>query len=121
MIRLLVFLLLVGGQAAIADSDLVNERLSASVAAMEDHWGVDCASTRGSLTTPISLVPLHTHAALAETLAKCRYIHQPPGEVHVNGCWDYAALQQAWNTADDTALMIALEPNQNCIETMGTE
>tara|TARA_R110002110_G_scaffold205066_1_gene416777 strand:+ start:186489 stop:186854 length:366 start_codon:yes stop_codon:yes gene_type:complete len=118
MNRLLVFLLLAGCQTTIAASDLVNERLTASTAAMEDHWGVDCGSTLGSLTTPIALVPMHTHGALAEALTKCRYIHQPPGKAHTNGCRDYAALQQAWITADDAALIIALEPNQNCIETM---
>ncbi|WP_133125985.1 hypothetical protein [Pseudohalioglobus lutimaris] len=101
-----------------ADDALVNERLTASGAAMERHWQVDCQAALVALTTPIGSVPAGARAALGETLRKCRFIYQPPGESAAGACPDYAALLQAWQGLDDATLKAQLEHSQHCPPTL---
>ncbi|MEQ8801360.1 hypothetical protein [Haliea sp.] len=90
-------------------SDLVNERLTASVAAREAHWGVNCRATLATLHEGTA-----NSAEIEEALTKCRFIHQPPGVAEVENCPDYRALLAAYRSNDNEALQQALRGAQRC-------
>lgn len=94
---------------ATAASDLVNERLTASVAARETHWGVDCGATLSTLHDGIA-----NSAEIEEALTKCRFIHQPPGIAEVENCPDYRAILAAYRSNDRETLQYLLHSSQHC-------
>tara|TARA_R110000787_G_scaffold21308_1_gene63065 strand:+ start:91 stop:504 length:414 start_codon:yes stop_codon:yes gene_type:complete len=90
-------------------SDLVNERLTASVAAREAHWGVDCGAMLSTLQDGTA-----SRAEIEEALTKCRFIHQPPGVADVENCPDYRALLAAYRSNDSETLQQALHGARHC-------
>jgi len=113
-----VVLLLAVVDVVAAESDLVNERVPVSAAAMESHWGVNCAATVRALGNASAQRAGQEHDALGQALAKCRYIHQPPGDGNSNACPDYAALHAAWKQADAAALTAELARSGLCHSTL---
>lgn len=92
-----------------AANDLVNERLTASMAAREAHWGVDCGAI---------LLALHhgtgNSAAIEDALTKCRFIYQPPGAADAVNCPDYQAILATYRSNDSATLQHLLHSSQHC-------
>ncbi len=95
-----------------AAGDLVNERLSASTAAREAHWGIDCAATLLALPAAAG-----GSAEIAETLTKCGFIHQPPGDANADNCPDYRTLLAAYQQRDAATLQRELHEARACTGT----
>ena len=93
----LVALLLATAPFTVADDSAVaNERPPLDRAALERHWGVDCAAL-GARILAWAEQP-GTRASLAEwdqPLRLCAAIHNPPGEQGAAGCPDYAGAAAA--------------------------
>lgn len=115
MNRMGLMMLMICSQAVLADSDLVNERLTTSTHYMEDHWNVDCEAT---LNTLAALQPGNddpgSDKEIALALEKCAYIHQPPGDADRGDCNDYAALWRAWKQGDTVGITTQLENSARC-------
>ncbi|MDO8860477.1 hypothetical protein Q6D67_02095 [Haliea sp. E1-2-M8] len=92
-----------------AANDLVNERLSASAAAREAHWGIDCSATLVALRSASA-----HNAEIEDTLTKCRFIHQPPGAAEVENCPDFRAILSAYRANNAETLQHVLQSSQHC-------
>jgi hypothetical protein len=95
--------------ATAAADDLVNERLTASAAAREAHWGVDCSATMAALRAGRD-----TSVEVEDALTKCRFIHQPPGAGEAAHCPDYRSILAAYRTRNAETLRDALQSSQHC-------
>lgn len=92
-----------------AASDVVNERLTASVAAREAHWGVNCGTILLALREGTA-----NSAEIEDALTKCRFIHQPPGAAEAVNCPDYQAILAAYRSDDSETLQHLLRSSQHC-------
>ena len=78
------------------DSAVANERPPLDPAALERHWGVDCAAL-GTRILAWAEQPGRSAAPADwdQPLRLCAAIHNPPGEQGAAGCPDYAGAAAA--------------------------
>lgn len=98
-----VLALALTGSPVTADpqADVVNERLPASMADREQHWGVNCDEL-ASHTRAVLLAGDCPVAEVTHQIRLCGFLYQPPGEASLAACPDYAAAWTKLNTTVDS-------------------
>ncbi len=81
-------------------TDAVNERLPASMADREQHWGVDCAEV-ATRTRTLLISGDCPPAELTHQIRLCGFLYQPPGDLPVATCPNFAAAWSGLSTAAD--------------------
>ena len=112
--------LLGAGSGALAATDLVNERLSASALEREQHWNVNCAAIGHEILDWIDAEEWSCGAAPGADrmdralyqLDLCGAIHNVPGEPQ--SCPDYNAVARLLR-ADDLAACVPGHDNRESI------